>query len=145
MNPRPTYKMNYLVIFLFIVPPALFLNTAHADEVIMKDGSRVIGTVVSMKSNKLVFKTSFAGDITIQWDQVASLSTEKPVEVSLGDKRVYKGKAIHSDEGTIILKSEKDLKTAPLSMADIKTLSPPKSPPKLEFDGQVSLGVSYEE
>ena len=137
--------MNYSVILLFIVLTALFSNTAHADEVIMKDGSRMIGTVVSMKSNKLVFKTSFAGNITIQWDQVARLFTEKPVEVSLGDKRVYKGTAIHSDEGTIILKSEKDLETAPLSMADIKTLSPPKPPPKWEFDGRVSLGASYEE
>ena len=111
----------------------------------MKDGSRVIGTVVSMKSNKLVFKTSFAGDITIQWDQVAHLTTDKPVEVSLGDKKAYKGKVVQADEGSIVLHPEKGPETAPLSMADVKTLAPPKPPPSWQFDGRISLGASYEE
>ncbi len=34
------------------------MNTIHADEVVMKNGSRLIGTVISMESGKLVFKTS---------------------------------------------------------------------------------------
>ena len=56
---------NYTIICLSIVVSVIFLNVARADEVVMKDGSRMIGTVVSMQSNKLVFKTAFAGDISI--------------------------------------------------------------------------------
>lgn len=136
---------NCSIIYLAIVVSVIFLNIARADEVVMKDGSRMIGTVVSMKSNKLVFKTAFAGDITIKWDQVARLTTDKPVEVSLGDKEVHKGKAVQADEGTIVLQPEKGPKTTPLAMADIKTLTPPKPPPKWEFKGRISLGASYEE
>jgi len=133
------------IVFLSLVLWVITLNTAYADEVVMKDGSRVMGTVVSMEENRLVFKTAFAGDITIKWDQVARLSSDKPMEISLGDKKIYKGRLVQSEEGTIVLQPEKGPETGPLAMADIKTLSPPKPPPKWEFGGRLSLGASYEE
>jgi len=145
MRSHPSFNTYCAVILLFLVLLVIPLNTAHADEVIMKDGSRLVGAVVSMKSNKLVFKTSFAGDVTIKWDQVASLSTDKPIEVSLGDQKTYKGKLVQSEEGTIVLQPENGPETAPLAMADVKTLSLPEPPPKWEFDGRISLGASYEE
>jgi len=145
MIAHPTYSKYCAAICLFLVLSVIPLNIVHADEVVMKDGSRMIGTVVSMKSQKLLFKTAFAGDITIKWDQVARLTTDKPVEVSLGDKEVYKGTVVQSDEGTIVLQPEKGPVVPPLVMADIKTLSPPKPPPKWGFDGRISLGLSYEE
>jgi hypothetical protein len=133
------------IIFLFLALSVIPFHIAHADEVIMKDGSRLMGTVVSMKTNKLVFKTAFAGDITIKWDQVARLTTDNPVEVALGDQKTYKGILVQSDAGTIVVQPEKGPETAPLATTDIKMLSPPKPPPKWEFDGRVSLGASYEE
>jgi hypothetical protein len=145
MIPHPTYSKYCAVICLFLVLSVIPLNFVHADEVIMKDGSRLVGTVVSMKSKKLVFKTSFAGNITIKWDQVARLSTENPVEVSLGDEQIYKGKVVPSGEGMIVLLPEKGPEMVPLTMADVKTLTLPKSPPKWEFGGRLSLGASYEE
>ena len=131
MRSHPTYSKYCAVVCLFLSLSVIPFNFVHADEVIMKDGSRLIGTFVSMKSNNLVFETSFAGNITIKWDQVARLSTEKPVEASFGDRQVYKGKVIPSDEGTIILKPAKGPETAPLTMADVKTLSPPESASKV--------------
>jgi len=145
MRARPTHNMYCAFIIIFLVLSVIPQNIVHADEVIMKDGSRLIGNVVSMKTNKLVFKTSFAGNVTIKWDQVSRLSTDKPVEVLFGDKKVYTGKVIQAEEGTIVLQPEKGSETPPLVMADIKTLSPPKPPPKWEFDGRLSLGISYEE
>jgi hypothetical protein len=125
---------------------AILLKTAYADEVILNDESRLFGTVVSMESKKLVFNTSFAGDITIKWDQVARLTTDTPMEVSLGDKKIYKGTLIPSDEGTITIKSEDGPDIPPLALADIKTLtSHPKPSSKWAFEGRISLGLSYEE
>ena len=121
------------------------IKTIHADEVIMKNGSRLIGTVISMESGTLVFKTSFAGNITINWEHVDRLTTEKPVEISLDDKKVLKGQAVEADEGTLVLKPEEGPATAPISLADVKTLQPPKPPPSWEFDGRISLAASYEE
>jgi hypothetical protein len=50
----------------------------------------------------------------------------------------------NADEGTIVFQPEEGPKIDPIAMADIKTLSPPKPPPKWQFDGRISLGVSYE-
>jgi len=120
------------------------LNTAHADEVIMKDGSRLLGTVVSMISGRLEFETSFAGKITIDWDQVARLTTEEPVEVSLGDDKTLKGKAVASDEGTLVLQPEEGPPTRSISMAEVKTLAPPKPPERWQFHGRITAGLSKE-
>jgi len=124
---------------------AFLIHPANADEVITKNGSRLIGTVVSMESNKLVFETSFAGKITIDWEQVARLTTENPVEVSLVGKQVLKGKVIKSDNGSLVLQPEEGQATAPISMAEVKTLKPPKPPESWEFDGRISLSASSEE
>jgi hypothetical protein len=145
MHSHPIRKRYVIITGLWLALSVIPLNTAFADEVIMKDGSRIIGEIVSMKSNELVFKTAFAGDITIKWVQVMRFSTDKPVEVLLGDEKICRGKVIQSRNGTIILQPEKGPATPPLTVADIKTLSPPTPPPGWEFDGRLSLGASYEE
>ncbi len=41
-----------------------------ADELTLKDGSKLNGEVLSKEKNSLRFKTTFAGPLTIKWDQV---------------------------------------------------------------------------
>ena len=45
--------------FAFILM-ILLMSYAHADEVIMKNGDRLQGEVVSMEAGKLIFKTPYA-------------------------------------------------------------------------------------
>ena len=120
--------------FLAALTAVSLIKTVHADEVIMKNGSRLIGTVISMESGKLVFKTSFAGNITIDWERVDRLTTEKAVEVSLDDKKVLKGQVVKADDGTLVLKPEEGPATEPISLADVKTLNPSKPPESWKFD-----------
>ena len=40
---------------------------AWADEVFLKNGNHLLGTIVSMGEGKLVLKTDFAGRLTIDW------------------------------------------------------------------------------
>jgi hypothetical protein len=68
----------------------LLLGYAHADEVIMKNGDRLQGKIVSMESGKLVFETAYAGKVTIAWDQVARLTSEDILEISLPDEETLK-------------------------------------------------------
>jgi len=49
---------------------------AYADELIMKNGDRLQGTVVCMESGKLEFKATYAGTITVKWEEIARLMTE---------------------------------------------------------------------
>ena len=127
---------------LALVTAAFLAVPARADEVIMKNGSRLIGKAVSMKSGKLVFETSFAGKITIDWQQVVQLTTEKPIEISHDDDKIVKGKAVESDEGTMVLQPETGPATEPITMAEVKTLQPPKPLPGAP-GGRVGPGTGH--
>ena len=60
--------------------------TASADELIMRDGSRLLGEVVKRTDQGVLhFKTSYAGEIKVKWDQVAELKSDKPMEFLLED------------------------------------------------------------
>ena len=58
-------------------------GTALADEVRLKNGDRISGRIIRMEQNKLVLKTDYAGEITIDWPQVASISAEEQINQSL--------------------------------------------------------------
>ena len=68
---------------------ALSLPTI-ADELVMKDGSRLLGTVVKKDGgSSFDFKTSYAGVITIQWAEVKQLIAEEPITVLLKSGNTY--------------------------------------------------------
>lgn len=52
-----------------------------ADTVVLKNGDRLSGQVQLVDSGKLVLKTDYAGEIRIDWDQVAQLETDDPLLV----------------------------------------------------------------
>jgi hypothetical protein len=77
----------------------LLLGYAHADEVIMNNGDRLQGKIISMDSGELVLETTYAGKVTIAWDQVVRLTSEDILEISLPDKEeAFKGKAIAAED-----------------------------------------------
>jgi hypothetical protein len=122
----------------------LLLSTAHADELILKDGSRIVGKVISMESEELVYETSFAGEITIEWEQIDKITTEKIIEVTLDDKKVFVGKGIETDKGFLLLETEKGLEMEPIPMTHIKKLKYPEPPPSWKFTGRLALSFSRE-
>lgn len=126
---------------LFVI---LFVNVVNADELLMKNGDRLQGSVVSMALGKLVFKTSYAGTITIKWDEIARLTTEKPLEAYLRDEKTLMGKMTITKDGSLILQPADGSQPVPIAMAQIKTLEQPKPPAGWEFGGNVTAGASKE-
>lgn len=63
----------------------------HADEVVTKDGSVLKGKIVKIYDGKVLFKTAFAGEITLPQDQVASFTTDTPVAVRTESGDVAQG------------------------------------------------------
>lgn len=122
----------------------LFAGTAGADELLMKNGDHLKGSVVSMSLGKLVFRTSYAGDITIKWEEVATLTTEKPVEAYLRDEATLIGKIRAGEDGALILEPADGSPPVPVQLAQVKTLERPKPPAGWEFSGNVSAGASKE-
>ncbi len=98
-----------LACFLSLV----FIAPVLSDEVLVKNGDVLHGHVVSMFQEKLIFKTPYAGEIAIKWDEVIKITTEKAIQVQLKDERVVKGRAISSGENTLTLKLKDGQKLFP--------------------------------
>ena len=121
-----------------------FVSAARADELLMKNGDRLQGTVVSMSLGKLVFKTSYAGEITIKWDQVAKLTTEKPLEAYLRNEQTLIGKVVAQEDGTVVFHPADGSPSVHVPLAQVKSMERPKPPAGWEFSGNISAGASKE-
>src|SRR6266480_4183241 len=64
---------------------------ACADEITMKNGDRLTGTIVKSDSKELVLKTDYAGDITLKWDAVQQATSSAPVFVTSKSGQVLNG------------------------------------------------------
>jgi putative salt-induced outer membrane protein YdiY len=69
----------------------LSLSTALADQVVMKNGDRVTGSIVKKDGKDLIVKTDNFGVVTASWDQVESITADKPVNVVLQDGKTLQG------------------------------------------------------
>lgn len=69
----------------------IFTATLPADEIVTKDGSRLSGKVVRIDGATLVLDTGFAGEIKIKQGEVASITTDTPLNVRLAGGTVIEG------------------------------------------------------
>jgi len=82
----------------------LFLFVAGAfadDEVKLKNGDRLTGTVKGLAGGKLLLETSHSGPLKIDWAQVVSVKTDTPIKVKLATGETLEGKLAPGAEGRL--------------------------------------------
>ena len=67
------------------------LGPAIADELHLSNGDVITGQLIRMEENKIFFKTSYAGEIKVNWPEVINLITDDLIEVILIDGKVVEG------------------------------------------------------
>lgn len=72
-------------------------SAGWADQVIMKNGDRVTGSVVKQDGKSITIKTDNFGVVTAPWEQVVSIQSDKPVHVVLQDGRTLQGTLATAD------------------------------------------------
>ncbi len=79
--------------FLAILPMmvALFPAIVQADQVVMKNGDRVTGSIIKQDGKEITIKTALFGTVTAPWDQVASIQSEQPVNLVLKNGQTLVG------------------------------------------------------
>ena len=68
-----------------------------ADQVSLKNGDRLTGTVVKSDGKTLVLHTDAAGDVTLQFDAIQDIKTEQELHVSLKGGKTAVGPVTTSD------------------------------------------------
>ena len=91
---------------LLVILLSVFSAATQADELILRDGSRVLGEVVKRSNGTLEFKTKFAGTIKVKWAEVAELVTDKPMEFLLADDSTVKVTKVTNNIDEMIIEGE---------------------------------------
>ncbi len=61
---------------------------ALADQVVLKNGDRLTGSIAKSDGKALVIKTDYAGDVTVKFDAIQSITSTGDLNVSLAGKTV---------------------------------------------------------
>lgn len=122
-----------------------FSLAGSADELLMNNGSRLVGTVVSADDDKIVFNTPFAGDITIEQANIASIVTEDSVTLLMEDGTVYRDKQIVTqDEKLIVFREEQAPITFDVLDIDLINPEPWRLGEGYQWTGQVNAALKSE-
>jgi putative salt-induced outer membrane protein len=135
---RPLNFVTFIVLFSAI--PAL------ADQVSLKNGDRLTGTIVESDGKTLVLHTEYAGDLTLKWDAVRGIESSEPLHVELQIGKTAIGPVTTSDDTLKVATASGEV-VAPLS--SVKALSQQAAYQKLEhpsllegWKGGVNAGFS---
>ena len=82
----------FTLIALLALSPALF-----ADQVTLKNGDRLTGTVVKSDGKTLVLHTDAAGDVTMQFTAIQEIKTDQELHVSLKGGKTAVGPVTTTD------------------------------------------------
>src|ERR1700733_6909677 len=90
---RNTQRKSLLLLMaIFLLGPALF-----ADQVSLKNGDRLTGTIVKSDAKTLVLKTEAAGQVTIQWSAIEAIHSTESLHVGLAGGQMVVGTVATKD------------------------------------------------
>ena len=91
-------RFSFLMRLLFLVVFCLSASSANADQVTLKNGDRLTGTIVRSDGKTLLLKTDAAGEVTLKWDAVSAIASSGPLNLQLKDGQVVSGN-VTTDDG----------------------------------------------
>ncbi len=127
---RAFIPWNFILLLSMSIVP-----TVEADELILKNGDRLTGSVVSAKEGKLTFNTPYAGDVAIAMDAIASINSDTDVTLRFNGKEVLSGK-LATDDDQITLQASEVRGATPIDWTQVRSINVPDT----YWDGSVFLG-----
>jgi putative salt-induced outer membrane protein YdiY len=113
------------------------LSPCWADEVQLRNGDRLTGTIMTMEDEILTLNTEHSGEVKIQWPKIQSLSADTPLTIQLHDK-------VEETDWTDWLYSHYATVEAgrigvdgPLTLDSVKAINPP---PPIRYQGTLNVG-----
>lgn len=76
---------------------SLFCSGLFADQITLKNGDRLTGTILKSDSKILVIKTEAAGEVSVRWAAIASITSTQPLHVGLTGGQMIVGPVASSD------------------------------------------------
>jgi putative salt-induced outer membrane protein YdiY len=96
------------------------VSAGWADQVVLKNGDRITGSIIKKDGKNLTIKTEQFGVITTSWDQVASVQADKPVNVVLPGGRTVQGTLATANGKVEVTTKDAKLSLEPAEIAAIR-------------------------
>ena len=80
----------------------LLTTSALADQITLKNGDRLTGSITKSDGKILVIKTDYAGDVTVKFDAVQAITSAGDLNVSLQGGKTVVGPVTTSGENVIV-------------------------------------------
>lgn len=134
-----------LLSLLPVVLSFLFLLAAPAlaDTVWLKNGDRLSGKIQLFDGGKLLLKTDYAGSVSLDWKQVASLDSDQALLVKLKDGEGERAHGLRrAADGRVELVNGA---AKSIELAEVQQILPPR--PLVEdwvWSGSADLALEYE-
>jgi len=137
-------KQFAAVAFLLLTIPAL------GDQVTLKNGDRLTGSITKSDGKTLVMKTDYAGDVTVKFDAIQAITSAADLNVSLSGGKTVVGPVTTSGDNVVVATKTAGSVEAP--KASITTLRSPAEQAAYEkslhpgfaegWNGGVNLGFA---
>ncbi|MFB3829918.1 MAG: DUF481 domain-containing protein [Bryobacteraceae bacterium] len=117
----------------------LFSGAAAADQIVMKNGDRVSGSIIKQDGKTITIKSASFGVVTAPWDQVASVSSEQPVHVVLKDGKSLEGTLATTGGNVEVATREAKVEVKPEEIATLRNSDEQRSYERLLEPGLFQL------
>jgi hypothetical protein len=134
--------MNRFSVVLLLTALLPSVVIAKTDVVIFDNGDRLTGEVKSLERGKLRFKTAATDTISIEWDDVALLSSDQNIQIETQDGVRYLGHLLGGgDEFTVVVNTE----SGPVSLptTQVVFMTPIEEKRIDRFDGDLTMGYNF--
>ncbi|HYG98667.1 MAG TPA: DUF481 domain-containing protein [Terriglobales bacterium] len=84
---------------------SIWLSSAFADRVELRNGDRITGEVLQLDNGSLVVKTEALGNLRVKWDAVSKITTDNPVHLVADGARVEATTVERQDGADVIVTS----------------------------------------
>ena len=84
------------LLFVLCAIPAL------ADQVTLKNGDRLTGTIIKSDGKDLVLKTDFAGDVTVKFDAIQGITSTGDLHVVMSDGKTAVGPVSTNGDNVVV-------------------------------------------
>ena len=136
-------KVNRLAVVICVVSMLLTAKNVMADEIRLKNGDLITGTVKRMEDKVLIFKTPYAGEMSIKWDEITAVTTDSPIEMVLHDNTSFLGSMEPAPEGQIELQLEDEtVERLAVDLKEVKAINPTPPERGLKIKARLNIGVN---
>lgn len=102
-------------LLLLLVVPAM------ADQIILKNGDRLTGSITKSDGKELVIKTDYAGDVTVKFDAIQSLTSTGDLHVTLGSTTVVGPVSTRGDDVVVTSKTGGPVEAPKASVTNLRS------------------------